>query len=210
MRPSAIFAATLLFVQGCYYQQMTWQPGESGNLAGKPVGTLSAKTRALREKIDGIADSRVLLAEVVASDGAPLEKRIAAAAALIRFQHAPAPRLIKKALDLPEPATVEDALRNLARIATAAARRRIGLDEARDLSALQQNFIDCVVDVRLEQHLAEIEQALQNPDRRPTIVVSGGLPRLPLGPGDGELIYPHDPPPPKPVLVPPDDNGGAA
>src|SRR5262249_10139613 len=106
---------------------MTFKPGQSGNPKGRTPGRRNAKTRAVLEKLNGVADALAVLGEMVASAGAPLALRVTAATALAPYQYPKAPRLLRKEIDLPEPVTIEDATANIARIGVFAAARRIGL-----------------------------------------------------------------------------------
>src|SRR5215831_6576980 len=88
---------------------MTFKPGQSGNPKGRTPGRRNAKTRAVLEKLNGVADALALLGEMVASAEAPLALRVTAATALAPYQYPKAPRLLRKKIDLPEPVTIEDA-----------------------------------------------------------------------------------------------------
>jgi hypothetical protein len=121
---------------------MTFKPGQSGNPKGRTPGRRNAKTRAVLEKLNGVADALALLGEMVASAEAPLALRVTAATALAPYQYPKAPRLLRKKIDLPEPVTIEDATANIARIGVFAAARRIGLDEANDLVNFQKAYIE--------------------------------------------------------------------
>src|SRR6516165_8504838 len=179
---------------------MTWQPGESGNLEGRPAGKPNAKTIAILKKLEGKADSLELLAEVVASPEAPLPARISAATALARYQHAPAPRLLRRKIDLPVATSVSQAIANIAIIGSMAAARKIGLDEANDLVGIQRAYIEMQVGIDHEARLTILEQAWERNPLVPGVVVEGGLPPLPLGPDDGKLLMPK--------LVPPSSANG--
>jgi hypothetical protein len=169
---------------------MVWKPGESGNPKGRKRGTKTARTREVIEKINGQTDSLVLLADTCASAAAPLAIRVQSAIGLARYQHAPAPRLLRKPIDLPEPATIADATANIARIASLVARRKLGVDEGLDLTTIQQRWIEAKVSAELEERIIMIEIALAKANINPGIAVQGGLPDLPLGPDDGKLIMP--------------------
>jgi hypothetical protein len=54
---------------------MTFKPGQSGNPKGRTPGRRNAKTRAVLEKLNGVADALALLGEMVASAEAPLALR---------------------------------------------------------------------------------------------------------------------------------------
>jgi len=167
-----------------------WPPGYSGNPSGRPPGKPNAKTRAILKKIDGKADSLELLAELVGSSEAPLPIRVSAASALARYQHAPAPRLLRKKIDLPEPTTIAEATANIGRIATLVAQRKLGVDEGNDLTAILGKWIEAKVSAELEERIIMIEVALAKANINLGIAVQGGLPDLPLGPDDGKLIMP--------------------
>jgi hypothetical protein len=113
---------------------------------------------------------------MVASAEAPLALRVTAATALAPYQYPKAPRLLREKIDLPAPATIEDATANIARIGALAAARKIGLDEAADLANLQRAYIEAAVGTELEQRIAAIEHALQNANINLGVTVQGGLP----------------------------------
>src|SRR6516164_1652031 len=153
---------------------MTWKPGESGNPKGRKVGTKVHRSREVLAKINGHADSLVLLAEYVASPSAP-----------------PALRLLRKKIDLPEPTTIAEATANIGRIATLVAQRKLGVDEGNDLTAILGKWIEAKVSAELEERIIMIEIALAKLGNfNPGIAVQGGLPDLPLGSDDGRLLMP--------------------
>jgi hypothetical protein len=158
---------------------MVFKPGQSGNPNGRTPGRPNAKTRAILKKLDGKANSLELLGELVASSEAPLALRVHAAIGLAPYQHPKAPRLLRKAIRLPEPTTIADATANIARIASSAAARKIGLDEAADLANLQRAFIEALVGTELEQRIAMIEVALAKANLNFGIAVEGGMPTMP-------------------------------
>jgi hypothetical protein len=172
----------------------------SNNPNGRPVGALSSKTRAILKKLEGKADSLELLSEVVASSDAPLMARISAATSLARYQHPACPRLLRRKIDLPVATSVSQAITNIALIGSMAAQRKIGLDEANDLVAIQKAYIEMQVGIDHEARLTILEQAWERNPIVPPAVITGGLPPLPLSPEDGELIMPQ--------LAPPSTNGG--
>ena len=170
---------------------MTWKPGECCNPKGRKVGTKVHRSREVLAKINGHADSLVLLAEYVASPSAPPALRVQSAIGLARYQHAPAPRLLRKKIDLPEPTTIAEATANIGRIATLVAQRKLGVDEGNDLTAILGKWIEAKVSAELEERIIMIEIALAKLGNfNPGIAVQGGLPDLPLGSDDGRLIMP--------------------
>src|SRR6516165_2052077 len=177
---------------------MTFKPGQSGNPKGRTPGRRNAKTRAVLEKLNGVADALALLGEMVASAEAPLALRVTAATALAPYQYPKAPRLLRKKIDLPAPTTIEEATACIAQIGVLAAARRIGLDEANDLVNFQKAYIEAKIGTDLEQRMLVIEQALQNANINLGVTVSGGLPVLP-----GTQIDM-----PQLTAPPPDGNGG--
>jgi len=110
-----------------------------------------------------------------------------AAIGLAPYQYPKAPRLLRKKIDLPEPATIEDATANLARIGALTAARRIGLDEASDLANLQKAFIEAKIGTELEQRITTIELALTKANLNLGIAVQGGMPVMP---GHEDVIMP--------------------
>src|SRR5262245_15324184 len=159
---------------------MTFKPGQSGNPKGRTPGRPNAKTRAVLEKLHGVADSLALLGEMVASSEAPLALRVTAATALAPYQYPKAPRLLRKKIDLPEPVTIEEATANIARIGVFAAARRIGLDEAADLVNIQRAYIEARTATDIEQRMIVIEAALQQANiALPGPQVVNGMPVMP-------------------------------
>ena len=94
---------------------MTFKPGQSGNPKDRTPRRPNAKTRAVLEKLNGAADSLALLGEMVASSETPLTLRMHAAIGLAPYQYPKAPRLLRKRINLPEPATIAEATANGAR-----------------------------------------------------------------------------------------------
>ena len=199
---------------------MVWKAGESGNPKGRKQGSKNARTQAVLKKINGQTDSLVLLANTCASAEAPLAIRVQSAIGLARYQHAPAPRLLRKKIDLPEPATIADATANIGRIASLVAQRKLGVDEGNDLTAILGKWIEAKVSAELEERIIAIEIALAKANINLGIAVEGGLPDLPLGPDDGRLIMPakllplrsqpSELPSDKPPLEPPPTDGDAS
>jgi hypothetical protein len=158
---------------------MTWKPGECGNPAGRKRGSKNARTQAVLKKINGQTDSLVLLADTCASSEAPLAIRVQSAIGLARYQHAPAPRLLRKKIDLPEPTTIAEATANIGRIATLVAQRKLGVDEGNDLTAILGKWIEAKVSAELEERIVMIEIALAKANINLGIAVVGGMPTMP-------------------------------
>jgi hypothetical protein len=174
---------------------MTYRPGESGNPKGRPKGTFKRDSalvlRVLKDRND--TDPLALLSTIVTCAEAPLELRVQAAGMLAPYRHARcSTRYISRKIKLPEVETVEQATACIARISTLAAAGKLGLDEANDLIGHQKSFIEARIGCDLEQRVLAIEAALQSANiALPGVTVTGGLPPLPLGPGDGRLEMPR-------------------
>jgi hypothetical protein len=83
-----------------------WQPGQSGNPAGKPKGARNKRTEELFERLEarGDKDPAELLSSIATNDKERKELRIQAATALLPYKYArpattPIPRYIEKPID---------------------------------------------------------------------------------------------------------------
>ncbi len=191
---------------------MPWRPGQSGNAAGRKVGTRNKKTLAATQALEvaatfedangrKVVDALELLSSIVSSTDTNVALRISAASALAPYQHSrKASRFIEHAIDLAAPATVEQATENIAKLASLAAAKTIALDEMNDLIGAQKAFIDARSDTETELRLAKIEQLLREHPQLSAvdIQVVDGMPELP---GTSILL------PPRTLRVKPGNNG---
>jgi hypothetical protein len=170
---------------------MVFKPGQSGNPGGRKPGTRNHKTLAAEQAIAAgnvggqnghkAVDPQDLLASIVACAETNLALRMQAALGLMPFLHArKSTRYIDHAIDLPPPTSVEEATANIARIASLAAAKTIGLDEANDLVGLQKSYIEAKIGTDAEAQLAALKQALRDhPNLAFDLTVVGGLPTMP-------------------------------
>lgn len=129
-------------------------------------------------------DPAVYLQTVVSHRKAPASLRIQAAAVLMPYRHSRrTARCILTPIDLPPPATVEEATANIGKISALAAAGKVGLDEANDLAGLQKSYIEAKVGLDIEGQMLELRQIVErlSASAAHTVdaVVSGGLPLLP-------------------------------
>ena len=174
---------------------MTFRPGQSGNPTGRKPGSLGKKTLALAEKpIEAattedengrkVVNSLELLASIVSRTEVNLALRISAASALAPYQHSrKSTRYIDRTIDLPIPATVEEATANIAKLSALAAAKTIGLDEMADLIGAQKAYIEARVGLDIEGQMAELRQMIErlqgSAARTIDATVVGGLGPLP-------------------------------
>lgn len=194
-----------------------WQPGESGNPNGRPIGARNKRTKEIVQQIisSGATDPLVRLSELVSSE----DEFIAATASnmLAPFMHSklmatPTPRYIENSITLPHqhPTSPQQVDANIAHIIQAFASGNLDLDFYNALLAGQREYI---VSFKAREELPA------NQD----IHVTGGLPALPgtnitmpqlnghtvLG-----LVAPNDPPitppqdPDTPPAIPPEQDEG--
>jgi len=106
---------------------MGFQPGQSGNIAGRPPkgygtqGRLRAGDIKSAKNVNGLD----LIASIAACARFAVATRLQAAINLAQWQNLKPSEKVGRDLGLPEPTTVEQATANLARIATEAAADRI-------------------------------------------------------------------------------------
>ena len=128
-------------------------------------------------------DPAVYLSAVVSHREAPASLRIQAAAVLMPFRHSRmTARYLRTPIDLPPPATVEEATANIGKISALAAAGQLGLDEANDLAGLQKSYIEAKVGLDIEGQMLELRQIVErlSTSARPVdATILGGLPRLP-------------------------------
>jgi hypothetical protein len=187
---------------------MVFQPGQSGNPKGR-------RPKPKRKFIlvvtpgGGDIDECDFLSCLVSHPDADLHMRMTAAGMLARLR----PRKVSQPVDLPVVETIEQATACIAEIARRAAAGTLGLDEARDLIDYQRAFIEAKIGTDTEQRIAAIEEVLEKANLAFGISVSGGMPELPVGPGEPTTIMPAKllPLERQPVELPPGhgkDDGG--
>lgn len=173
---------------------MPFRPGQSGNPSGRKPGSLGKKTLAAAanpieaetttdENGRKVVDPLVLLSTIASNTDANLALRISAASALAPYRHSrKSARYLDRAIDLPAPATVEEATANIAKLASLAAAKTIALDEMNDLIGAQKSFIEAKVGLDIEGQMLELRQIVEklSAAARPAeATIVGGLPRLP-------------------------------
>jgi hypothetical protein len=125
-------------------------------------------------------DPAVYLQTVVSHRKAPASLRIQAAAVLMPYRHSRmTARYMRTPIDLPPPATVEEATTNIGKIGALAAAGKLGLDEANDLAGLQKSYIEAKVGLDIESQMVELRQIVEklSASARPVeAMISGGLP----------------------------------
>jgi hypothetical protein len=152
---------------------------------------LNSKTIAVLKKIEGKSDSLELLAEIVGSSDAPLALRVSSAIGLAPYQHPKAPKFLKHRVNIPPARTIAEAVANIALIGSLVGQKKLGTDEAKDLTDIHKAYIEAQANSDLEARIAALEAQWQAHPIVPGIEVVGGLPNLPLAETDGELIMPR-------------------
>jgi hypothetical protein len=129
-----------------------FQPGRSGNPAGRPRGSRDRATIIARAILDVAAPElmRTLLERALYQDDA-------AALRLCVQRLLPPRRSEPVELDLPPLTSAADATKALAAIAQAVAEGELGAAEAGHLSALVDRFVHSLEAQEFEQRLAELE-----------------------------------------------------
>ena len=172
-----------------------WAPGVSGNPAGRKPGSYTKRNEEMFQRLAkrGDRDPADILSEIASDEAERKELRIQAAAALLPYRYAkhgllPAPPplvYVEHPVELPHPHATEirQVIENLEYLS---ALRRDGKLDLAAADAL-------ISDMRLVRDALEMEAKLllaQGGPRDSTIRIVGGLPPLPLGPGDQPLIMP--------------------
>jgi Family of unknown function (DUF5681) len=172
---------------------MPFAPGQSGNAKGRRPGSKNRKTvyaeMAYRQLSDTTSlptdlDPMVFLKSVVSHRQADAGLRVQASSVLMPYLHSRRTvRRVTEPVDLPVPASVQDATANLAKLSALAAAGAIGLDEAADLAGLQRSYIEARIGLDAEAQLAELRQLVQQLNASAGAVfgvtIRGGMPRLP-------------------------------
>ena len=149
---------------------MPFRPGQSGNPAGRKPGSRGKKTLAAEQAIEvaatkdkngrKVVDALELLSAIVSCAETNVALRISAASALAPYQHSrKSARYLDRVIELPAPATVEQATANIAKLSALAAAKTIALDEMNDLIGAQKSFIEAKVGLDIEGQMLELRQS---------------------------------------------------
>jgi hypothetical protein len=131
-----------------------WQPGQSGNPAGKPKGTRHAATKLAEALIDGQATQLVQKAIEMALAGDPTAMR------LVIDRLCPARRERTVDITLPSIKSATDLIAAAAALTEATAAGDITPGEAASLSTLVGNVAKAVETVEIVARLAKLEEQL--------------------------------------------------
>jgi hypothetical protein len=161
---------------------MTFQPGQSGNPNGRPVGVFRQADDLKRRiaKLPNGKDPFDFCSEVVANPNESTELRLQAANYQLPYLYnkrgtvTPA-RYIEQAVTLPSATSIEQANENISRISEMKALGQIDLDFADSLIADNRTANNLIAADELRLKLANSPLA----SKEQTIKVDGGLPSLP-------------------------------
>jgi hypothetical protein len=119
-----------------------YQPGQSGNLNGRPKGARNKRTEEIFSRLEerGDKDPADLLSEIVSDEKESKELRVQAANFLLPYKYGkcgsiPAARYISEPVQLPKAVTLDQANSNIALISEMKAQGQIDLDFAESLIA---------------------------------------------------------------------------
>jgi hypothetical protein len=140
----------------------------------------NAGDRLYLRAMENSRDPAEFLTAVMESPQALPALRLHAAAVLMPFRYGRVTtRPISKAVEIPAPQTVQDALDNISQVSALAAARYIGLDEASDLIGFQKSFIEAKATTELEERVLAVENALKERAPIVEVEVKSDLPSLP-------------------------------
>jgi hypothetical protein len=137
-------------------RQMKFQPGQSGNPAGRPVGARNRATIVAEELFDDEAEAIVRVA---------IEKAKAGDMAAVRLclDRIAAPRRDRPiGFELPPLVTPADAVAAMSSIAAAVAGRELTPTEAGELAVFVAKFANTIEIATFEERLREVEQNQKN------------------------------------------------
>jgi len=130
---------------------MAYEPGQSGNPAGRPRGSRNRRTIAAEKLFDENAERLTQLAIKLADEGDVTALRLCMDRICPRAKHSPV------AFQLPPMASAGDAITALANIVQGVADGDLTAIEAAELSMLVRVFSQTVVDSELEQRIRKLE-----------------------------------------------------
>jgi hypothetical protein len=135
-----------------------YKAGQSGNLKGKPKGSLNKTTRAAQELLDGEAQALTRKAVDLAKEGNPVALRLCLERLLPPRKDRPI------ALKLPQVRGARDVPKALSTILEAVAQGEITPTEARDLGGLVETVRKGIETVEIEARLRALEKRLSRGD----------------------------------------------
>lgn len=163
-----------------------FQPGQSGNPAGRPPGARNRRTQEIWDKLEaqGSTDPAEFLASVVDDPKADASLRVNAANALMPYKYSkrglssePPPLVyVAETIELPHPhaTTVAHAIENIGHVSHLRRTGKLDQDTADRLVAEQRILRDGLIE---EAKLLVAQGG--PPEQTIRIRISGGLPRLP-------------------------------
>jgi hypothetical protein len=133
---------------------MTFQPGESGNPAGRPRGARNRRTLVAESMLD--RDGPAILETLV-----ELAKEGDIAAIRMCIERIfPRPRGRPVAFDLPPMGTTTDAVAAMGAVVQAIGEGELSAEEGADLAKVVASFSQTVATADMEQRLRQVEQSL--------------------------------------------------
>jgi hypothetical protein len=160
---------------------MTFAPGQSGNLNGRPSGARNKRTQEILDliKASGHKDPLLALSELVSSskDEAVVAQASSMLAPYLHSKLAskptpPDPVYVEQALNLPAPSTIRQAYENIAQLSHMKAQGQLDIATATSLIEDQKVILYALID---EAKLLTVQGGA--PEQ--TIFIEGGLPALP-------------------------------
>jgi hypothetical protein len=158
-----------------------WQPGQSGNPAGRPKGSRNRRTVEMFELLESRGDKDPIdfLSDYI-TNGKDDNLKVQAANIVAPYKHSkqsttPAPQFIPEPITVPNFASIEEAETYLASLPLLLGKGELDSQTALELSQLIRNWISAKFDheelqMRLAAHGGYAEQR---------ITIHGGLPPLP-------------------------------
>jgi Family of unknown function (DUF5681) len=169
---------------------MPFQPGNSANPNGRPVGSRNKRTKELFDKLEARGDKDPIdfLSEIVTTHPDP-QLRIQAAGLLTPYKHSkqsplPVPRYVEHPITLPDFVAVEDAEAFLGKIPQLVAAGELDFQSGLDLSTMTRAWLSA----KYERDEMKLKMLAANADPNPTITIKGGLPVMP---GLENMIMPN-------------------
>jgi hypothetical protein len=160
-------------------------------------------------KAESMVNAAAFLRGVYRCLQAPDQLRATAAIALLPYENVRwTDRRVSRPLDLPKFDTVELALANIAELKDRVYKGLLGIEEGAALVALEDATIRAIEGTVLERDFRAVERVIEHQAMPVHIVISGGLPVLPLGSNDSPMIMPDTSSPacdPGPWSPPKDD-----